>query len=233
VSVTALWGVRGGAGVTTVAIALAVRASAGDRGALLVDLAGDIPSLVGPVGPGHPGVAEWLRHRHDWPDGCWVGRTLRPTGRLDVAPRGLGALEDSAAGRLWSVLRQDPREVLVDCGQLGVADLAEPVATTGHLIARRAARSVLVTRACALSMRRLRTTPLPITGVVVIREPGRTLGRAEIEAAADAPVLVELPYDPAVARAVDEGDLAGGLPTSLSTALEPAGPAALVGSLRP
>jgi hypothetical protein len=122
--------------------------------------------------------------------------------------------------------------VIVDCGRLGVADPADPVATIGHLIARSAPRSLLVTRACALSMRWLRTTPVPITGIVVIREPGRTLGRAAIEAAADAPVLVELPYDPAVARAVDAGGLASGLPRSLTSRLAMTSPGVPAASRR-
>jgi hypothetical protein len=132
--VTAGWGVRGGAGVTTVAVALAVLASRGDRGVLPVDL-------------------------------------------------------------------------------------AQRVTTAGHLIAQRAHRAALVTRACRLSMRRLATAPVRCTEVIVVREAGRRVSRFEIEAAAGIPVFADLPDDPAVADAVDEGTLGLGLPASLTLAL--------------
>jgi hypothetical protein len=215
--VTAVWGVRGGAGVTTVAAAMALSAAQREQGALLVDLGGDALELLARGGVADPGVAEWLRARPDVM-GCWSGRTLRVGERLTLAPRGVGLLDGgSAALRLFRELDDDPRNVIVDCGQLGQSG-SSPHTAAGQLIARRAHHSFLVTRACRLAMRRLRTTPVRCTAVIVVREPGRGLSAEEIETAADAPVVAELPWDPAVAWAVDHDGFAGGVPDSLASA---------------
>jgi hypothetical protein len=55
--------------------------------------------------------------------------------------------------------------------------------------------------------------------VVVVREPGQVLSNADVEQVVGAPVVTEVACDPAVARAVDAGLLAGGMPRSLSRAL--------------
>ena len=49
-------------------------------------------------------------------------------------------------------------------------------------------------------------------GVVLVTEPGRVLSARDVQAAADAPVLAEIPLDPQVARLVDAGLLTGRLP---------------------
>ena len=57
----ACWSVKGGSG-TSVTAALAARrwAATTDAGALLVDLCGDTPGLLGVPEPSTPGVADWL-----------------------------------------------------------------------------------------------------------------------------------------------------------------------------
>jgi hypothetical protein len=53
----------------------------------------------------------------------------------------------------------------------------------------------------------------------MIREPGRRLSRQDVESVVGAPVRVEIEADPAVARAVDSGLMAGRLPRSLERGL--------------
>jgi len=91
-----------------------------------------------------------------------------------------------------------------------------PAAAT---IIGQARRSILVTRACYLAMRRAMRAPLRPTGVVIVREPGRVLSTTDIEQVVGAPVTAVVEVDPAVARAVDAGLLAGRLPRSLAKAL--------------
>jgi hypothetical protein len=63
-------------------------------------------------------------------------------------------------------------------------------------------------------------SPLRPSEVVVVREPGRSLSRHDIESALGAPVRAEIEADPAVARAVDAGLLmARRLPRSLERGL--------------
>ena len=76
-----------------------------------------------------------------------------------------------------------------------------------------------MTRRDASVLRRAMQAPLRPSGVVVVHEPGRALTTADIQQVVQAPVLAEVVLDPAVARAVDAGMLAGRLPRSLAKAL--------------
>jgi hypothetical protein len=87
-------------------------------------------------------------------------------------------------------------------------------------VAAGATRSVLVTRACFLSLRRALAAPVQPSQVILLREPGRALNAADIEDVVGAPVIAEVPLDPAVARAVDAGLLASRLPRTLERGLD-------------
>lgn len=221
----ACWSLKGGCGTTAVATALAVLAARRRReGALLVDLAGDVPSVLGLHEPIGPGVAEWLltASASEAAGRAWGAREVDVGHGLAIVPRGRGPLRHLQAGELLArMLAADPRRVVVDCGALGADSLQGELANVGHVLVRRVDTSLLVTRACALALRRLATTPLPVSGVVVLREPGRSLLVREIEHAAGAPVVAEVPYDLGVARALDAGQLALRLPLALNEALQP------------
>jgi len=78
-----------------------------------------------------------------------------------------------------------------------------------------AGTATLVTRACYLALRRaIAFTPAPDNAVLVY-EPGRALNRSDVAAVLSVPIIVSIPADPAVARVVDAGLLAAGLPASL------------------
>src|SRR5215212_8449722 len=82
----ACWAAKGGAGTTVVATALArVLASGSPSGALLADLAGDVPAVLGLPDPPGPGLAGWLAAGEDVPPDA--------LGRLEVeGPAGLRIL---------------------------------------------------------------------------------------------------------------------------------------------
>ncbi len=86
-------------------------------------------------------------------------------------------------------------------------------------LAAAASRSVLVTRACFLALRRAGNAPLRPSEVVLIAEPGRALDVRDVTEIVGAPVRSKVPFDPAVSRAVDAGLLASRLPRSLARAL--------------
>jgi hypothetical protein len=112
---------------------------------------------------------------------------------------------------LAALLAADPRPVVADCG----ADPDGPALA----VAAGATRSVLVTRACFLALRRALVAPLRPSEVVLITEPGRSLSRLDVEDCLGAPVVAEVAVDPAVARAVDAGLLATRLPRALAREL--------------
>ena len=209
----ACWSSKGGAGTTVVAAALAVLlARRSSRGAVIADLAGDVPAVLGMPDPDGPGLAEWLASGADAPADA-LGRLERPAGdRLRVLPRGQGALDGARADVLAALLVADDRAVVADCGT-GPVDAA-------LVLAAGATRSVLVTRPCFLSLRRTLAVPLRPSEVVLLTEPGRVLTRADVEDCAGAPVVAEVSVDPQVARAVDAGLLATRLPRGLARELD-------------
>ena len=115
---------------------------------------------------------------------------------------------------LAAALSADPRPVVVDCG----------TAATGAALAVAASATVslLVIRPCYLALRRALDAPLRPSGVVLVTDEGRSLGRADVEDVLGVPVRAEIRVDPTVARAVDAGLLAGRLPRGLERALRPA-----------
>jgi hypothetical protein len=172
-----------------------------------------------------PGVGEWLLTggAMDPPGPGWTAPALTGGAGLWVVPRGRGGLRDRRkAEMLAHLLEAEDREVIVDCGVLGAPDAPEgsgPGDTAGHLLAARAGTSLLVTKACALAMRRVAATRVPVTGIVLLREPGRTLLGADVEEMVGAPVIAEVGYDLAVARAMDTGRMGTHVPPVLEEAL--------------
>jgi MinD superfamily P-loop ATPase len=96
-------------------------------------------------------------------------------------------------------------EVIVDAGT--GAPLPELV--------DRADQSLLVTRACYLAMRRAVRVASTPSGVVLVREAGRSLRAVDVERSIGAPVVAQVELDPAVARAVDAGLLSNRLPLGM------------------
>ncbi len=217
--VTLCWAAKGGSGTTVVAATLALTSA---HPSLLVDLDGEMPAALGMPEPDRPGVAEWLATRTPteqladlliefaprrlllpWRSAAtWANAPISPNGPTDARWSELGEwLRD------WA--RQGGCEVTIDAGTG-----EPPTALADHVD-----RSLLVTRPCYLSLRRVvRGTARP-TGVVLVDEPGRALSRRDIEHALGVPVEATVSFDPAVARAVDAGLLATRPPRIISREL--------------
>ncbi len=209
----ACWSAKGGSGTTVVSIALAAclaRSSPG--GALLADLGGDIPAVLGLPDPCGPGLDDWLATGDAVPADA--------LSRLEIAgPAGLGVLCGGTGGTpapgraevLAALLGADPRPVVVDCG----SGLHGP----GLTLAASASTSLLVVRPCYLALRHAVQAPVRPSGIILVREAGRSLGRSDVEQVLGAPVRAELDVDPAIARAVDAGLWPVRLPRSVQRAL--------------
>lgn len=209
----ACWSAKGGSGTTVVVSALGLLRAAGGS-ALIVDLAGDVPAVLGMPNGHAPGVNDWLNAGVDVPTDGLLRLEVEAAEGLRLIPRGSALHGDASAraGVLASVLAADSRPVIVDCG-LGTSELERAVIRAAH-------QRLVVTRGCYLALRRLAESPIRPTGVVLVSEPGRALGRRDVEHVAGVPVVAEVAFDPSVSRAVDAGLLAVRLPAVLSRSLE-------------
>lgn len=221
------WSAKGGAGTTVVSVVLALSlARTAAAGALLVDLAGDVPAVLGRPDPTGPGLAGWSRAGGAVPADALARLEIEAGPGLALLPRGNGPLGPGARGEvLAGLLAADGRPVVVDCGRLdAVADTAlgtdgAGTAALATVLAGAANRSLLVTRGCYLALKRAVAAPVTPSGVVLVREPGRTLGPADVAEVVGAPIQAVVAVDPGVARAVDAGLLASRLPRGLARAL--------------
>lgn len=213
------WSVKGGSGVSVVAATVALLLAGAteeppgpEAPVWLLDLAGDQPAVWGVPEPSGPGALDWIA-AGSHADAPALRALGVPTGAgVEVVPSGTRHPLDrdalaAAAGRL--VAFATDHRVVVD---LGVGP--PPVA-----LGAAARRSLLVIRPCYLALRRAVPAAGAASGVVLVEEPGRGLGRADIEAALRVPVVATVALDPAVARAVDAGLLTTRLPTSLRRSL--------------
>lgn len=218
----ACWSPKGGTGTTVVATSLALLlARSAPSGALIADLAGDVPAVLGIPEPSGPGLADWLEADADVATDALA--------RLEIPahpPLGLLALggvvrpacaSSSARGEvLAAALAADVRPVVVDCGAGSEG--------AGRALAAAATVSLIVVRPCYLGLRRALAAPLRATGAVVVDDGRGSLTAEDVAAVLGIPVAATVPLDPAVARAVDAGLLASRLPRPLSRALRRALP---------
>lgn len=215
----AVWSPKGGSGTSVVAAALAVvLARRGE--ARLADLAGDQPAIFGlPPVPAH-GLGGWMAS----------GPTARtealdelavPVGPgLSLLPLGPGPACEKLPGESGAALATALRD-----GVATVADAGLPADRPAHrALIEVADASLVVVRGCYLALRRGVRSELVAraAGVVLIDEPGRALGAADVAEVLGRPVLARVPVRASVARAVDAGVLAGRLPAAL------AGPAEII-----
>lgn len=209
------WSVKGGSGTTVVASTLALmRAAESQRGALLVDLAGDAPAVLGMAEPSGPGVSDWFSNRDYGSRMTLQSIAVQATANLQVIARGSKPASTSETSEinfieLCAALKTFDLPIIIDagCGQPSPDLLAH------------ANSSLLVTRPCYLSLRRAAQLSVSPTGIVLINEAGRALGKHDIEAVIGAPVVAEISFDSAIARAVDAGLLASRIPTIMSKQL--------------
>ena len=187
-------------------------------GVRVADLAGDLPAVFGLGADPDVGLADWLDAGAEAPTEALdrlltevaPGVALLPRGRGPRVPTLLPAPESGAALAVALGLGSSP--VLVDCGTA-----REPAAArSGRGRRRRDRRAARLLPRVAASRAR---APLEHTaGVVLLDEPGRSLGASEIGEVLDLPVLARIPVKEAIARAVDAGVLPARLPEPLARA---------------
>ena len=195
---TVCFAAKGGSGTTCVVAATGLRLTVPG---LLVDLAGELPTVLGVAEPSGAGVHDWLV-ADAGPDR--LERLVVPL-RGSLGLLAAGGVRAHPGSPRWDALAAAlPRfgAVVVDAG----------TGPPPPALAAAADRTLLVTRACFLALRRAVALDARPTGVVLVREPGRALRPSDVEHALGAPIVATVPLDPLIARAVDAGLLATALP---------------------
>ncbi|HRE01042.1 MAG TPA: hypothetical protein PLV68_07055 [Ilumatobacteraceae bacterium] len=206
---TVCWSVKGGSGTSVVAAAIALQSPRRSQATTLIDLAGDQPALCGLSDPSgaeaRAGINDWVANSTVGPEvldalALTVSRDLR----LVPAGECRARLDHPRWAQLADCLADSDGDVVVDAGLRPPRALIE----VAH-------QSLLVTRCCYLALRNVAPHSIRPSGVVVITEPGRSITSMTVAAVAMAPVVAEIPLDPAVARRADTGMVAGRLPSAL------------------
>lgn len=211
----ACWSAKGGSGTTVVATALAlILADRSPGGAVLADLGGDVPAVLGMPDPLAPGLAEWSVAYEVTPAALHrlVGWSDSPVG---VLPRGQGPVDGERLLDGLALMGSVDAPVVVDCGVIRNGD-------PGAAVAAGATHSLLVTRNCYLAVRHAVRLSVRPSAVVVVEEPERHLAPADVADALGVPVVGTVPIDAGVARAVDAGLLGVRVPRTLRRALREA-----------
>ncbi|MFT5530462.1 MAG: Mrp family chromosome partitioning ATPase [Candidatus Poriferisodalaceae bacterium] len=202
----ACFGAKGGVGTTTIAIGYALAARHLSRPALLVDLVGDVPAVLGVAEPAL-GVADWLSAGDEVTIDA-LRRLEVPVGHgLRLLSRGAGPFEAKRVASLLALLAADPGPVVIDA-QWGTPSAAAIVAHPSCTV-------VLVLRPCYVAVSRAQRILSEIGSVsaqvVLVEEPGRALVRHDVEKVLGRPVH-RVAHELAVARAIDAGVLASRAP---------------------
>jgi MinD-like ATPase involved in chromosome partitioning or flagellar assembly len=213
---TACWSVKGGTGTTVVAASLVLAAVAADRPVVAADFAGDLALTLGLTEPKGSGLLDWLAAGPDVPRDALARIAHSASDGMTLLTRGDGSLSnaDAEAGRRLAAAIRSMRAggpVIADCGRVDSPALAAFVDS--------ADRSLLVLRNCYVALQRAVRAAQRPTAVVLVTEWARSLRAADVEDVLGVPVVTEIRWEPAVARAVDSGLMRTRLPKNLMHAM--------------
>jgi len=220
-TLTVCWSAKGGSGTTVVAAGLALDSA---RPSALLDVDGDLPMILGVPEPAGQGLSHWFDSGAPPEAILDLAIDLDATTRL--IPRGPARIPRRAPrwGELGRWLAASDIAFVADVG-LGdppVALLPEsaPTAASKSLSLKPSgAKGLLITRPCYVALMRARLLDTRPDGVILIDERGRDISARDVEISVGAPVVAKVPFDPAIARAVDRGLLAMALPGSIKNIL--------------
>lgn len=188
---------KGGSGTSVTAAAFALAAAQLHGKALLIDMCGDAPAVLGMHEPDSPGLNDWLAEAHVADAAALLALGHPATEEVLVIHRGSRFVNGAPR---WDALVRAVTSwdfpVIIDAGTHFVPDELRTAA----------AHSLLVTRACYMALRRASRMQKP-TGLVVLREDGRALTVRDVENVLGVAAVATIPVDASIARAVDAGVL--------------------------
>ncbi len=216
-SLLSFWSPKGGSGTSVVAAACAIHAAHVLGAVRLVDLRGDQPAILGLGADPETGVADWLAAGPTAPTDALDRLGVEIVLGLSLLARGgtPSLLEPAAAAESGAALAVALRDGPLTIIDVGVADSA-----VARAVLEVSDTSIIVMRECYVALRRAVRDPLTAraSGIVVVAEPGRSLGPSDLSQVLSRPVIARIPTRDAVARAVDAGTLPTRLPEPLSKA---------------
>lgn len=241
------WSLKGGTGTTSLATALALNLSREqEKEILLVDLAGDIPAVLGIASLTPVGIGDWLSVGENLEADSLKHLEFEVTSKLSLLPRGraplatlsqvltpdalVAELEFQASIYAADFIKQlsaDERLVIIDCGNLwdtalnvrNQAECQQPDLLFRREVCQAADTSWVFTRSCYLSLRRLASFFMSPDGVVFLKEANRSLTASDIIEIAGAPIAFGVSIEASVMNAIDSGLLSTRLPRRLEKML--------------
>lgn len=196
-----LAGARGGQGTTTVATVLAVL-SAGHRPTVLTTTqVDDVCALTGIPRPGPSSTTSICPNLTLTSAAHLTGdvhgepiRGVGGNGGTDMTPHLADGRSANGAG-CWQ-----PGVSVVDLGRLEQQSDADSPGREPEVV-----RWLVVRGPCYLSLRAAVEHRWEPDGIVLLTEPGRALSAADVSDVLGAPVVAQVPVEPAVARVIDAG----------------------------
>jgi hypothetical protein len=186
---------KGGNCTTVTATAFSLIAASRGLPTVLIDLCGDIPSVVGIPEPSTAGVNDWLAEDSTLDAEALVKLGTPVSPGLVVVHRGARFVQGQPRwSDLAAAMSTLPMNVNIDAG-------------TGYLpdeLRNTKADITMVVKPCYLALRRATALSRP-TNIVVIREEGRALTVKDVGNVIGSPILAEIPYSAPISRAVDAG----------------------------
>jgi len=215
----AFWSPKGGSGTSVTAACCAVHAARRVGPTRLVDLRGDLPAVLGLGTDPETGVTDWIAAGPTAPTDALDRLAVDVTTDLSLVPHGRAAsvLVPEVAAETGASLAVALRD-----GPLTIVDAGVPDTAVARALVEVADASLLVVRECYLALRRAAASSLTAraTGLVVLQEPGRSLGPADVAQVLGRPVAARIPLRVATARAVDAGVIPTRLPDPMARASE-------------
>lgn len=186
---------KNGNGVTVTAASYALLSAIRGTRTVLIDLCGDQPAALGMQEPSEPGVNDWLSETSSGDASQLLTLGRECMGGLLVVHRGSQFISGEPR---WSALADAiaslPYTVVVDAG----------VGQLPTQLTHSATKVITVVKPCYLTLRRATQLPTP-SSVFVVKEDGRALTVKDVGHVLNAPIDAEIPYEPAIGRAVDAG----------------------------
>ena len=195
--ITVLWAAKGGSGTTVTTAAAAVNEPGQ---VVIVDLQGDMTDVFAAELHGG-GLDDWLlgepsNHLQDLVVDIDETTRLLPS----RSPIDLDQVRHRRVEILERWMRAADGNMLVDAGTGQPAEALVEIAD----------RNLLVTRACYLGLMKGVRVPLKPDGIVLLREPSRSLNASAVERSLGAPIVATIDVHPSIARSVDAGLLTAG-----------------------
>ncbi len=214
----AVWSPKGGVGTSVVAVTMAAVLARRNDDVQLVDLGGDAPAICGARVVDDVGIGEWLTASASTPAAAIGAITQNIDERFVLVPRGDARLELAKAGRGRALV-----EAMQTAGGICVVDAATAESDAANAIVALADLALVVVRPCYLTLQRFaRRLDLMqrSAGLVLVDEPGRSLGAGDFATVAGRRILAQIPQLPEIARSVDAGILLRRRPERLFTPVE-------------